>query len=195
MVPRLLLLCALLLAAPPLAGLAAAQDDPRVRGVMSATAFRALPARAAVAVRPPDGSQHSQDIAAVFAEGLARLGHGADPGAALQLTVRVGDAPGVGVKRPPNVELRGSLGAQGNDDAELVLRMQMLDRAVQPQRTRTRLIVVELADRDGSPVWEARVEATAASDDDVALAEALAPHILAQLGRQAYDLQIPQAGG
>ena len=181
------ILCGALLAAP-----AMADDDLRARGLMQATVFEALPARAFVTVRPPDASQQSADIAAAFAEGLARRGHAADPGALHQLTFRIGDAPGVGVERPPNVELRGSLGAEGHDDAELVLRMQMLDRSAPSLRTRTRLIVVEVVDRAGKPFWEARVEATAATDDDVALAEALAPHVLSRLGKPAYNLVIPE---
>jgi hypothetical protein len=180
------MLCVLLLAAP------AAADELRARGLMQATVFEALPAQAPVTVRPPDASQQSADIAAAFADGLARRGHGADPGAAHQLTFRITDAPGVEVERPPNVELRGSLGAEGHEDAELVLRMQMLDRPASPRRTRTRLIVVEIADRAGKPFWEARIEASAAVDDDAALAEMLAPHVLARLGQPAYNLQIPE---
>jgi hypothetical protein len=183
---RALLLCVLLLSAR-----AAAEDVLRARGLMQATAFDALPAGAPIAVRPPDGSQSSGDIAAVFTEALAQLGHRTDPGAAHQLTFRITDAPGVSVERPPDVELRGSLGAEGHDDAELVLRMQMLDRPARAQRTRSRLIVVEVADRGGNAIWEARVEASAAVDDDVALAEALVPYVLARLGQDAYNLPVP----
>lgn len=184
---RMIALGALLLAAP-----AAAEDELRARGLMQATAFEALPAGVPIAVRPPDGSRASAGVAAAFAQALARLGHRADPGASHQLTFRISDAPGVGVERPPDIELRGSLGAEGHDDAELVLRMQMLDRPAAARRTRTRLIVVEVAERGGDAVWEARVEASAAVDDDVALVEALIPHVLARLGRDAYDLPLPE---
>ena len=182
------ILCVLLFAAP-----AAAQVEIEAQGLMQATAFDALPARAPIAVRPPDASAPSADIAAAFARALATLGHPADPGAAHQLTLRIGDAPGTRVARPPNVELRGSLGAKGNDDADVVLRMQMLDRPPPPQRTVTRLFVVEVSDRAGKPYWEARVDASGA-EDDAALAEALIPHILKRLGRPAYDLRIPELG-
>jgi hypothetical protein len=185
---RALALSVLLVAAP-----AAAQDATRARGLMQATTFEALPARAAVAVRPPDGSQASTDIAAVFVAALARLGHPADPGAAHQLMFRIGDVLGVNVERPPDIELRGSLGAGGHDDAELVMRLQMLDRPETTRRTRTRLIVVEVVGRGSGPVWEARIEASgAADDDDVALAEALIPGIMARLGQDAYNLPIPE---
>lgn len=69
--------------------------------------------------------------------------------------------------------------------------MQMLDRPSPAERTTTRLFVVEVSGRGGKPYWEARVEASG-TDDDVALAEALAPHILERLGQPAYDLQIPE---
>jgi len=187
MIARLLLALALLLATA-----ASADDETRAMGVMDATAFAPVPRGAAIAVRPPDGSSESRDIAAVLAETLDGLGHALNPGAALQLSFRIGDLPGATVARPPNVELRGSLGAEGNEDAEVVLRMQMLDRSRPNLRTRTRLIVIELAERSGRPLWEARVEAAAAVDDDVALAEALAPHILAHLGRPAYALRLPE---
>ena len=180
--------CVVLLAAP-----AAAQDEIRARGLMQATVFDALPHRAPIAVRPPDASPPSADIAAAFAGALAKLGRPTDPGAAHQLTFRIGDAPGLEVARPPDVELRGSLGAEGDDDAEVVLRMQMLDRPPPPRRTVTRRFVVEVSGRAGKPYWEARVDASGA-DDDVALAEALIPHILARLGQPAYDLQIPELG-
>jgi hypothetical protein len=183
---RALILGVLLLAAP-----AAAEEPSRARGLMQATAFNPLPAGAPVAVRPPDASQSSADIAAVFVEALARLGHRTDPGAAHQLSFRISDAPGVSVERPPDIELRGSLGAEGQEDAELVMRMQMLDRPTEPKRTRARLIVVEIADRNGNPVWEARIEASAATNDDVALAEVLIPHVLGRLGQDAYDQPIP----
>jgi hypothetical protein len=74
-----------------------------------------------------------------------------------------------------------------------VLRMQMFDRAGAGSRTRTRLLIVELAERSGRPLWEARVEASAAVDDDVALLQVLAPDILKRLGRSAYNLTIPEA--
>lgn len=188
MVSRLLLALALLFSPA-----AAADDEVRAIGTMDATVFRAVPANAPVAIRPPDGSSDSRAIAAALADGLARLGHPTDPGALLQLTFRISDLPGVAVARPPGIELRGALGAEGNEDAEVVLRMQMLDRPNANPRTRTRLIVIELADRAGHAHWEARVEASAAADDDVLLAEALAPHILRHIGRPAYGLWLPEA--
>lgn len=187
MIARSLLALALLL--PTAAG----AEDVRAFGVMDATAFETVPQGAPIAVRPPDGSPENRDIAALLSETLGGLGHAVNPGASLLLGFRITDLPGSTVPRPPNVELRGSLGAEGNEDAEVVLRMQMLDRSKPSARTRTRLIVIELSERSGRPLWEARVEASAAVDDDVALAEALAPRILAHLGRAAYGLQLPEA--
>ena len=53
------LFCALLFLAAP----AQAQESAPIRAVMQATAYAALPAGAALAVRPPDSSQESADMA------------------------------------------------------------------------------------------------------------------------------------
>lgn len=182
---RASLVGALLLAAAS----AAAQGPAQVRGLMQATAYAPLPDGAPLALRPPDGSQPSRDMALVLGEALARLGRGSDPGAPHQLSFRIGDVPGVAVPRPPDIELRGALGSSGHDDAEVVLRLQMLDRARPRPSSRARLLIIEVSDRAGAPLWRARVEASGA-EDDVRLVEALAPLILARLGEPAYDLQL-----
>jgi hypothetical protein len=177
----------LLLSAP-----AAAEERTRAFGVMEATAFAPVPSGAPIAVRPSDSTPRSREMAAALAAALAALGHPSDPGAALLLAFRISDAPGVRAPRPPDVELRGALGSEGHEDAEIVLRMQMFDRGNPGSRTRTHLLIVELTERSGRPLWEARIEASAAIDDDVALIEALAPDIFKRLGSSAYNLTIPE---
>src|SRR5690606_38205697 len=178
-----LLICALMLAGP-----AAAQEAPRARGTLQATAYAPLP-DGPMAIRPPDGSQESADVALILSEALAGLGRASDPGAPLLLSFRIGDLPGVVTPRAPDIELRGSLGAEGNEDAEVLLRMQMLERRPRPGPTRTRLIVIEVSDRAGKPVWEARLEASGAAND-AALVEALARPLLSRLGQDAYGVQL-----
>lgn len=173
-----------------MAGATAAQEVV-IAGSVEATAHEKLAAQAPIRVRRPDGSALSADIANVFSVELQARGHATDGGDAYVLTFRLSDDPKAIVSRPPNIELRGELGPSGQQDAEVLLRMQLLKKDLPEQRTRIRHMVVSVTDRTNRLIWEARADVSGAGDDDFKIAAALVPYVLDRLGQTVFRQRIP----
>ncbi len=174
---------------------ARAQDAPLATGAVSASARGEVTPSTELLVRPPDASPLSQDIAAFIAAELRDRGYRVGQGGGYVMNFRlIRDADNLRERRSP-LELRGDVGSASESTVELLYNFRVLrnDQPPTPRRRpdRRRDFTLTLLDRDNQTVWDARVSASSASDDDYAVIISLLPAVLDRLGREAVDERIP----
>lgn len=174
---------------------ARAQDAPLATGAVSASARGEVTSGTGVLVRPPDASPLSQDIAAFIAAELRDRGYRVGQGDGYVMNFRlIRDVDSLRDRRAP-LELRGDVGSASESTVELLYNFQVRrdERPPTPRGRpdRRRDFTLTLLDRDNQTVWDARVSARSASDDDYAVIISLLPAVLDRLGRQVIDERIP----
>lgn len=142
-------------------------------------------------VRPGEVSDLARRIADAFQTAIRQRGWPLDESAPAVLVFRYGATPEREPQNRSGIELRGGLGSAGNDDAELLLRLDLAQqrRAGRPQ-IRSRLMLVTVSNRRNEVLWQAQVSATVSDAGDLALARALVPHVLDYLGEDAFDARL-----
>jgi hypothetical protein len=154
---------------------------------ITATAPKEWRPAAGLQVRPGEVSDLAERIADAFRAEIGRRGWPLDEGAPAILQFRYGATPDDGPRDRSGIELRGGIGSEGNDDAEVLLRLDLaLPRDGRPE-TRGRLLLVTVSNRRNEVLWQARVSATVDRAGDLALAQAMVPHVLDYAGRDAFD--------
>lgn len=172
-----------------------AQDAPLATGAVSASARGEVTPATELLVRPPDASPLSQDIAAFIAAELRDRGYRVGQGGGYVMNFRLTrDVERLRERRQP-LELRGDVGSDSESTVELLYNFQVLrnNQPPTPRRrpSRQRNFTLTLLDRDNQAVWDARVSASSASEDDYAVIISLLPAVLDRLGREAVDERIP----
>ena len=174
-------LALMLLAAP-----AALAADLPMDARLSANAPAEFHPSVGLKVRPAEVDDLQNRIAESFAAEIERRGWPDDSDGAATLVFRYG----VQAEADPNqapVQLRGGLGSSGDQDAEVVMRLNLLGEDGKPPRTKQRILTMTVNDPRNRVVWQGTATASVNEAGDLALAEALVPKVLDKIGQDAFD--------
>jgi len=183
----LAIIAGLLIAAPVFD--LSAQSESNILGTLDASAQSAIPHDAAIGVHVSSGRPEVQAIADLFREALKNLGHQPPAQGGYVLNFQFSsDSPDAGGRSA--LELRGDGGSSNSSDVELKMRWKMKRGDTAPVR-RGRRLLVTVVDGAQNQVWQARVEIQANDADDLTMAEAVIPALMANFGRTVFALRVP----
>ncbi len=188
----LALIAVLAIAGPNAAALA--QSGAGVTGTMDATAEGNIPKGAAIHVRASSGAPEARAIADLFRDALEGAGYRVsgndDLGKGHILNFQFsGQSPSSGGRS--RLELRGDSSSGRSGDVDLTMRWKARPDKVSPAVRRDRQFSVVIEDNARNPLWRARIYLRANEADDIALADAVMPALIANLGRTVYALRVP----
>ncbi|MEQ9639395.1 MAG: DUF4136 domain-containing protein [Alphaproteobacteria bacterium] len=174
---------ALLLAAPAFAADKKLPLDAR----LSANAPADFAPSAGLRVRPSETDELQGMIAERFAAEIDRRGWPRTSEAPALLVFRYGVQATADPGKAP-MQLQGGVGSSGGDDeAAMVMRLNLLGQDGKPLQTKIRTLTITVSDRRNRVLWQGTATASVGEDGDLALAEALVPKVLDNLGRDAFD--------
>jgi|GEM_PF-949456 hypothetical protein len=161
----------------------------KVTGTLDATAEREIPKGAAILVRASSGAPESQAIADLLRDALENAGYRVNAAGGYNLSFQVsGQSPTKG--RRSRLELRGDRGSSSSGDVDITMRWKTKPDKDIPVRHGRRLSVA-IEDAARNQVWRARIDLHPSRADDIALADAVMPALIANLGRTVYALRVP----
>ena len=173
---------ALWLLALAVAACSAPARDDVVWGTLDATVYGALDAIEAVALEPAPGAARRPEIEARLARSLGWRGIAVQDEAPLLLRYVIESTPVATEGDGLGIMLAGSGGSSGDNDLGLGFDLPLFgDRG--KQRQTAFLLELRLAERDGTLLWRGRARGRARLTGEPAIARAVAPLLLGQLGR------------
>jgi hypothetical protein len=184
----LLLLAAWSFGAGP-ADAASEQRKVAFFGILDAAALEALPAGANFRVRAMSGTRSAALIADLFRHQLGESGYRVAADAAYVLSFQLG-GENPADDRDSGFELRGQGGSSDAENVQLTMRWRA-KRGDTAKAERRRRLLVTVRDDQRRLIWRARVALPPTDRDDAEIVEAIAPAIVAQLGRTVYALRVP----
>ena len=170
----------------------AAQSAQPVSGVLTATARGDLPAGAAIAVKPPDGSSESLFLRDMIAEELIGRGYAVRPDAPLVFAFTVVRGPTAKPADDSRLSVTGDIGnVPSTADVAVQLDIIVLGRDTGTKKPASRRMIAVLADRWDDRIWEAELVPNSDAPDSTEAFSAMIPALIGYLGQTVYARRVP----